>query len=558
MDLKRTWWKEAVVYQIYPKSFYDTNGDGIGDIRGIIEKLGYLKELGVDVLWLCPIYRSPNDDNGYDIADYYAIQPEYGTMADFDELLCKAHGMGLRIIMDLVVNHTSDEHEWFLQSKASKKNDRRDFYIWRPGRDGREPNNWASFFTPSAWSYDPGSEEYYLHLFSKKQPDLNWTNPAVRKAVYAMMAWWLDKGIDGFRMDVINCISKQPDLPDVLPEGGYKWAGQYFMKGPSVHEFLKEMHDKVLSGRDIMTVGETPGVTPDDALRYAGNDGRELNMIFQSELMDIDAGETGKWDAKEWRLTDFKRVVSKWQQALHGKAWNSVFLGNHDQPRIVSRFGDDTAFRAESATLLATLLLTLEGTPYIFQGDEIGMTNTLFNSIEDCRDVEEIQYHHSALETGMDESEILKNICRKGRDNARTPMQWDGTANAGFSGADPWIPVNLNYPDINVCRESDGECGILPYYKRLIRIRHENPALVYGEYRAHCADSEEIMAYSRILGNERFLVILNFSRNKTAFRLPREIVPEHAKILLGNLKSASCKINREQTLLPYEALLIKA
>lgn len=557
MENARKWWKEAVVYQIYPKSFFDTNDDGIGDIRGITEKLGYLKELGVDILWLCPIYRSPNDDNGYDIADYYTVQPEYGTMADFDELLTKAHGMGLKIIMDLVVNHTSDEHDWFLQSKSSKQSEMRDYYIWRPGKDEQEPNNWVSFFTPSAWEYDPGSEEYYLHLFSKKQPDLNWMNPSVREAIYKMMTWWLDKGIDGFRMDVINCISKQPDLPDVLPKGGYKWAGQYFMNGPSIHKFLREMHEKVLSGRDIMTVGETPGVTPNDALLYAGSDGRELNMVFQSELMDIDAGAAGKWDAEEWRLSDFKKIISKWQQQLHGKAWNSVFLGNHDQPRIVSRFGDDTVYRVESAKLLATLLLTLEGTPYIFQGDEIGMTNTRFNTIEDCRDIEELQYYESALAAGKSESEILCSICKKGRDNARTPMQWDSTANAGFSKAEPWIPVNPNYSDLNVRQDSQGKHTILEYYRRLIRIRHDNPVLVYGSYETLYEDSEEIMAYFRIFNQERFLVILNFTRHETPFRFPQEIVPENTKLLLGNLARDNNHFSRVISLQQYEAMIIE-
>lgn len=576
MSEARRWWKEAVVYQIYPRSFCDSNGDGVGDLKGILEKLDYLKELGVTVLWLCPIYRSPNDDNGYDISDYRSIQPEFGTMEDFETLLREAHARGLRLIMDLVVNHTSDEHAWFAQSRASQTGPKRDYYIWRPGKDGREPNNWASFFTPSAWERDPAGGEYYLHLFSKKQPDLNWENPRVRENVYSLMEWWLQKGIDGFRMDVINCISKTPGLPDVpaapntpaAPDapaapGRYAWAGEYFLNGPRVHEYLREMNRRVLSRHDILTVGETPGAAPEDALRYAGENGEELNMVFQSELMDVDAGPDGKWEGKPWRLEDFKRIVSKWQRELSGRAWNSVFLGNHDQPRMVSRFGDDGAFRTESATLLATLLLTLKGTPYIFQGDELGMTNMPFASIGDCRDIESLQYYEAALRAGTPPATAMERIRKKGRDNARTPMQWSAAANAGFTSGRPWIAINPNFPQINAESERRDENSVFRYYRALIRLRRETPALVYGEYRPLCEESDSIFAYERALGPERLLIALNFSGAPARFRFP-ETGPEPLRLLLRNrvrperfAPEQFAAATKELELLPWEACVFR-
>lgn len=557
MQEKRTWWKEAVVYQIYPRSFCDSNADGVGDLKGIISKLDYLKGLGADVLWLCPVYQSPNDDNGYDISDYYKIMPLFGTMADFEELLKQAHRRNLKIIMDLVVNHTSDEHAWFAQSRVSKQGAKRDYYIWRPGKNGREPNNWESFFTPSAWEFDSESGEYYLHLFSKKQPDLNWENQKVRDSIFKMMTWWLDKGIDGFRMDVINCISKTEGLPDVEPAEGYKWAGQYFLNGPKVHDYLREMNEKVLSGYDIMTVGETPGATTKDAALYAGSDGRELNMIFQSELMDIDSGENGKWDTRKWKLTDFKRVVSKWQRELYKKAWNSIFLGNHDQPRIVSRFGNDSDYREESAKMLATLLLTLSGTPYIFQGDEIGMTNFPFRSKDECRDIETIEFYDREVKSESKNSEIIKKIRAKSRDNSRTPMQWSGKENAGFSRAQPWISVNPNYREINVENEEQDENSVLSFYKKMIRIRHENPALVYGEYLPIYEDSEKIMAYLREFEGVRLMVVLNFTGETAGFSFPENFLTGDSQILSCNLRGCAPALERKIELCPYEALLIR-
>jgi oligo-1,6-glucosidase len=556
MEQECKWWKEAVVYQIYPRSFCDSNGDGIGDLRGILSKLDYLKGLGVTVIWISPIYQSPNDDNGYDISDYYRIMNEFGTMADFDELLANAHKRDLKIVMDLVVNHTSDEHLWFQSARESKQSDKRDYYIWSPGKQGKEPNNWASFFTPSAWEYDDASGEYYLHLFSKKQPDLNWENQRVRNDIYTLMTWWLEKGIGGFRMDVINCISKTEGLPDIAPsDGGYEWAGSYFMNGPKVHEYLKEMNRKVLSQYDIMTVGETPEVTPADALRYAGTEENELNMVFQSELMDIDSEKSCKWETKTWHLTDFKRSVSKWQQALSEKAWNSIFLGNHDQPRMVSRFGNDTVYRVASAKMLATLLLTLQGTPYLFQGDEIGMTNTQFDSISDCRDIEAINYYQSALKNGINKTEIMNRIRRKCRDNARTPMQWNAAENAGFSCGTPWMAVNQNFRDINVENDLADADSIYNYDRRLIRLRHESPTLVYGTYRPLCENDERVMMYIRQMDDDCMLIILNFTDQSVTLKLPDEIKTENAKLLIGNLKESPYALKKEIGLEPYEALI---
>lgn len=443
------WWKDSVVYQIYPRSFMDSDGDGIGDIPGILSKLDYLKRLGVDVIWLCPVYESPNDDNGYDISDYRSILSEFGTIADWEELLAQIHARGMKLIMDLVVNHSSDEHAWFVESRKSKDNPYRDYYIWRPGADGGEPNDWGSFFSGSAWQYDERTEEYFLHLFSKKQPDLNWENPKLRQDVYDMMAWWLDKGIDGFRMDVINLISKNPALPRVEQGEGWRFGGEHFMNGPRVHEYLQEMNREVLSKYDIMTVGETIGVTPEDAALYVGEERNELNMVFHFELMDVDSGPHGKWDLKPWDLRDIKRIIAKWQTGLEGKGWNSLYLNNHDQPRMLSRFGDDRTYRKESGKMLATLLHTLQGTPYIYQGEELGMTNVRFASIESYKDIETLNMFAEQLAAGRDEADIMNAIYAKGRDNGRTPMQWDGSEHAGFTTGTPWIAVNPNYPDIN-------------------------------------------------------------------------------------------------------------
>ena len=428
----KAWWKESVVYQIYPRSFKDTNGDGIGDLNGITEKLDYLKELGVDVIWLSPVYQSPNDDNGYDISDYQAIMPEFGTMEDFDRMLGEAHKRGLRIVMDLVVNHTSDEHPWFVESRKSTDNPYRDYYIWRQGKGGeetarKEPNNWGSFFSGSAWEYDKETDMYFLHLFSKKQPDLNWENDKVREEVFSMMDWWLKKGIDGFRMDVISLISKVQSFPDgpAKEHSPYGDAGPFTANGPRVHEYLKEMNQKVLSKYDIMTVGEASGVTVEEAKKYASLDGSELNMVFQFEHMDLDGGETFKWNDRKIDLVELKETLSKWQRELDGKAWNSLYWDNHDQPRIVSRLGDDKTYRERSAKMLATCLHMMQGTPYIYQGEELGMTNVPFQGIEDFRDIESINAFRDLTGRGMDEETVLRYIRYKSRDNARTPFQWD-------------------------------------------------------------------------------------------------------------------------------------
>lgn len=553
-----SWWKEAVVYQIYPRSFYDTNGDGIGDLNGIIQKLDYIKDLGVDVLWLCPVYKSPNDDNGYDISDYRNIMDELGTMKDFEELLLKSHLRGLKIVMDLVVNHTSDEHSWFVASKSSKENDKRDYYIWRKGNGDKEPNNWASFFTPSAWTYEPITDEYYLHLFSEKQPDLNWENPKLRDDIYSMMTWWLDKGVDGFRMDVINCISKQKDLPSVQPDNGeYKWAGEYFMNEPYVHNYIKEMNERVLAKYDIMTVGETPGANPQQAVAFTGSSRKELNMVFQSELMDIDAGISGKWELKQWQLCEFRQIIGKWQDSMYNVGWNSLFFGNHDQPRSVSRFGNDIEYRVESAKLLATLLLTLQGTPYIFQGEEIGMTNLPFNSIDDYRDIETLNFYRESLKKGMSTSMIMQAIRKKGRDNARTPMQWNSSLQAGFTVGQPWIKVNPNYTQINVENAESEKDSILNYYKQMIRIRKTNPVLIYGRYIPLFEDSKTVFAFIREIENDRCLVLLNFSDNIAEIELPAELKKINRRLLIANIKNDRCETDGNIKLKPYEACVYK-
>lgn len=555
--LKRTWWKEAVVYQVYPRSFYDSNGDGIGDLRGVIQKLDYLKELGIDVIWLNPVYKSPNDDNGYDISDYYDIMDEFGTLADWEELLLKAHEKGIKIIMDLVVNHTSDEHPWFIESRSSRDSAKRDYYIWMDPKDGKEPNNWASFFSPSVWEWDEATGQYYLHLFSKKQPDLNWKNPEVRREVYKMMKWWLDKGIDGFRMDVINALAKAegfPDAPTDGKKGRYVFCPSLYFNQPGIHEYLKEMNREVLSKYDIMTVGETGGVTPEEALLYVGEDRDELNMVFQFEHMEIDAGPSGKWETVPWKLTDFKRIMSKWQLSLQGKGWNSLYLNNHDQPRMVSRFGNDKEFRVESAKMLATLLHTLQGTPYIYQGEEIGMTNVRFRSIEEYNDIEIHNFYNIALnELGLDEKEVMEAIYLKGRDNARTPMQWDDSPNAGFTTGKPWLGVNPNYKEINVAAALKDSNSIFYYYKKLIQLRKENLVIVYGDYRPILEEDENIYSYIRTLDDDRILVILNFFDRTPEFRLPEDIAYDSAELLISNYNVDPAEDLRSIKLRPYEA-----
>jgi len=552
--LNKAWWKEAVVYQIYPRSFMDSNGDGIGDINGITEKLEYLQELGIDVIWLSPVYQSPNDDNGYDISDYQAIMTEFGTMEDFDRMLSRAHELGIKIMMELVVNHTSDEHAWFVESKKSVDNPYRDFYIWRKGKeDGSEPNNWGSCFSGSAWKYDPQTDMYFLHLFSKKQPDLNWDNPDVREHVFDMMNWWCEKGIDGFRMDVISLISKPEGLPDGVPgENGYADSG--CANGPHVHEYLKEMNKKVLSHYNLITVGEASGVTLEEAKKYASADGSELNMVFQFEHVGSGPegnNRFGKWDSHKMSLPVWKKILSKWQTGLEGKAWNSLFLANHDQPRSVSWFGNDSAeYREISAKMLATCLHMMQGTPYVYQGEELGMCNAYFDKLEDYRDIESLNAYKELTETcGVSHEEMMGYLKRISRDNARTPMQWDDSANAGFTTGTPWIKVNSNYKTVNAKQQTTDPDSVFSYYKELIRLRHENDIIVYGEYELLEPQNEELFIYTRTWNNEQLMVLCNFTDKDVV--IPAAVmaqIPADAQILISNHVG-----NLEAVLRPYEA-----
>ena len=530
--MKKAWWKEAVVYQIYPRSFCDSNGDGIGDLNGITSKLDYLKELGIDVIWLSPVYKSPNDDNGYDISDYEDIMTEFGTMDDFDKMLAAAHERGIKIVMDLVVNHTSDEHPWFVESRSSKDNEKRDYYIWKEGKDGKEPTNWGSAFSGPAWKYDEKTDMYYLHLFSVKQPDLNWENPKVRKEVFDMMTRWCEKGIDGFRMDVISLISKPEGYPDAKVVGLYGDMG-ICANGPKVHDYLKEMNEKVLSKFDIMTVGETAGVTLEEAKKYANTDGSELNMVFQFEHMDLDGGEKFKWSTQPMPLVPLKENLSKWQKGLDGVAWNSLYFCNHDQPRIVSRLGDESdAYRELSAKCIATCLHMMQGTPYVYQGEELGMTNTVFNFVDDFRDLESINAYRELVESGLyTDEDMFPKIAHKSRDNARTPMQWDASENAGFTTGKPWIAVNPNYKKINVADQLKREDSVFHYYQKLIRLRKENEIIVYGNYELLLPEDENIFAYIRTLDNQKLLVVCNFSKSEQKFDFSGY---ENAKVLISN------------------------
>jgi len=554
--MEKRWWKESVVYQIYPRSFCDSNGDGIGDLNGITGKLDYLKELGIDVIWLSPVYKSPNDDNGYDISDYQAIMDEFGTMEDFDRMLATAHEKGIKIMMDLVVNHTSDEHKWFIESRKSTDNPYRDYYIWRPAKeDGSLPNNWGSCFSGPAWEYDKTTDMYFLHLFSKKQPDLNWDNPAVRQDVFDMMNWWLKKGVDGFRMDVISLISKEPGLPDKEPGiNGYA-TFNVSANGPHVHEYLQEMRQKALNNADTITVGECSGVTLEEAKKYARSDEKELNMVFQFEHMDVDSDEkAGKWTTRKMDLRNLKKILTRWQKGLQDIAWNSLYWENHDQPRSVSRFGNDSdEYREISAKMLATCIHMMQGTPYVYQGEELGMTNCPFNTLDNFRDLESINAFHELTEQGkMTEEDMMAAIGYKGRDNARTPMQWD-SAYAGFSTANPWIMVNPNYTKINAKDQINREDSVFKYYQKLIKLRHESELIVYGTYDLILDDDKDIYAYIRTLGDEKLIVYCNFSENTREVELPEEFT--NGKVLISNYIDA--KVNHKITLRPYEAIVIQ-
>ena len=555
--MEKRWWKESVVYQIYPRSFCDSNGDGIGDLNGITGKLDYLKELGIDVIWLSPVYKSPNDDNGYDISDYQAIMDEFGTMEDFDRMLATAHEKGIKIMMDLVVNHTSDEHKWFIESRKSTDNPYRDYYIWRPAKeDGSLPNNWGSCFSGPAWEYDKTTDMYFLHLFSKKQPDLNWDNPAVRQDVFDKMNWWLKKGVDGFRMDVISLISKEPGLPDKEPGiNGYA-TFNVSANGPHVHEYLQEMRQKALNNADTITVGECSGVTLEEAKKYARSDEKELNMVFQFEHMDVDSDEkAGKWTTRKMDLRNLKKILTRWQKGLQDIAWNSLYWENHDQPRSVSRFGNDSdEYREISAKMLATCIHMMQGTPYVYQGEELGMTNCPFNTLDNFRDLESINAFHELTEQGkMTEEDMMAAIGYKGRDNARTPMQWDDSAYAGFSTANPWIMVNPNYTKINAKDQINREDSVFKYYQKLIKLRHESELIVYGTYDLILDDDKDIYAYIRTLGDEKLIVYCNFSENTREVELPEEFT--NGKVLISNYIDA--KVNHKITLRPYEAIVIQ-
>jgi len=555
--MQKKWWKECTVYQIYPRSFFDSNGDGIGDLPGIIQKLDYLKSLGVDVIWLSPVYKSPNDDNGYDISDYQDIMNEFGTMADFDLLLAEMHKRGLKLMMDLVVNHTSDEHPWFVEARKSEDNLYRDYYIWRPARNGKEPNNWESAFSGSAWQLDPTTGEYYLHLFSKKQPDLNWENPKVRQEVYKMMHWWLKKGVDGFRMDVINMISKAPGLPDapVINNNRYQPSRSLTTNGPRLLEFLHEMKEEVLSKYDIITVGETPSVTTQHAAAITNEETGSLNMVFQFEHMGLDGNRSR---VVSWRLADLKHVITRWQKDLEGKGWNSNYLNNHDQPRQVSRFGNDKQFRVESAKLLGTFLHMLQGTPYIYQGEEIGMTNVAFDSIDDYNDIETVNmYHEMVDEKGANPTKMLEVIHAKSRDNARTPMQWSAGAQAGFTTGTSWIKINPRFHEINVEQALADPNSIFYYYQKLIQLRKSVPAVIYGTYDLILPEHAQIYAFTRTLDNERLVVALNFSAEPAEFTLPQEITYNDSSRLIGNYPTGSDDDVRNFTLKPYEARMYR-
>jgi oligo-1,6-glucosidase len=543
------WWKSAVVYQIYPRSFADSDGDGMGDLRGIIAHLDYLAGLGVDVLWLSPVYPSPQDDNGYDISDYQNIDPGFGTLEIFDELLAGVHDRGMKLVMDLVVNHSSDEHPWFVQSRSGKDDPKRDWYWWRPGREGMEPGvpgaeptNWGSAFGGPAWEYDPATEEYYLHLFSKKQPDLNWENPEVREAVYTMMRWWLDRGVDGFRMDVINFISKDPALPDgVIPVGqSYSDGAAGFINGPRIHEFLHEMHEKVFAGREaVLTVGEMPGVTVDEAILFTDPARAEVDMVFQFDHVWADRG-ADPWLLYPLTLTNLKAIFGRWQAGLAKAGWNSLYWNNHDQPRVVSRYGDDGAFRVESAKMLGTVLHLHRGTPYVYQGEELGMTNYPFRTIEDFRDIEALgQYAQAVDKEGRAPEDVLTVLRARGRDNARTPVQWDASPQAGFTTGTPWLAVNPNHTQINAAAAVADHDSVYHYYRRLIELRHTEPAVVDGDFTMLLPHDERLYAYTRRLGTTELLVIGNFTAETVKAEIEYAAAWSSADLLLTNTATPS-------------------
>ena len=540
------WWKSAVIYQVYPRSFADSNGDGIGDLPGVVQHLDYLETLGVDAIWLSPVYSSPADDNGYDISDYQSVDPAFGTLDDFDRLVTEAHARGMKIVMDLVVNHTSDEHPWFVDSASSPTSTKRDWYWWRAPRDGfeggqpgAEPNNWESFFSGSTWQYDPASGEYYLHLFSRKQPDLNWENVEVRAAVYSMMNWWLDRGVDGFRMDVINLISKRADLPDGEIAPGHRFGDgfPYYSYGPRIHEFLQEMHSAVFTGRvgDFVTVGEMPGVTVEQAQRFTDPSRHELDMVFQFEHVGLDHGDGGKFDSRPLDLRELKASFQRWQDGLASVGWNSLYWNNHDQPRAVSRFGNDDEYWSQSAQALAAVLHLQRGTPYIFQGEELGMTNVPFGDIAEIRDIESLNYFAEALQVpGTTADSVLSGIRRGGRDNARTPMQWTPGPQGGFTTGTPWIGVHANRAEINAASQVGVDGSIFEFYRTLIRMRHEDPVVSLGDFRMIAQEHSTLFAFERRLGTAVILVVANFDVRPLRLDDLIDVDLRGRKLVLGN------------------------
>ena len=574
-DIDRAWWKEAVVYQIYPRSFNDSDGDGVGDIPGIIEKVDYLADLGVDCVWLNPVYESPGVDNGYDIADYRAIMDEFGTMADWEALRDALHERGIRLIMDLVVNHTSDEHAWFVDARSSKDSAYRDYYWWREGRDPEQtaldpddydtpigvdevpPNNWESFFGGPAWTYDDRTGEWYLHLFDERMPDVNWETAALREEMFEMMEWWLDHGIDGFRMDVINLISKPDGLPDGDDPTSIVEGADKFVNGPRIHEYLSELHDRVLDGTDSMTVGEMAELSVDEAKRYVGEDGDGMSMVFTFDHMRLDMTDAGRWSSRESSPRELKETMTHWQEGLADEGWNSLFLNNHDEPRVVSRFGDDSQYRRESAKLLGTLLHTLRGTPYIYQGEELGMTNYPFGSLDEIRDVDTIKNVRAAQASGrLDESDVMGLVRYRTRDNARTPMQWDDSEHAGFTDGDPWMPVNPNYDHINAEAARNDPDSIWHYYRELVSLRKARDVIVYGDYDLRLRDHESLWVYTRTLETDdetdSLLVVLNFASDETAFEPPADLAGRRADILVSNYETDVESVEAT-TLRPWEA-----
>jgi len=549
--MNKKWWKEAVIYQVYPRSFNDSNNDGIGDLRGVIEKVDYLNELGVDAVWLNPVYKSPNDDNGYDISDYKDIMDEFGTMADLEELMELLHERDIKLIMDLVINHSSDEHKWFKESRKSKDNPYRDYYIWKDGKNDGPPNNWKSFFGGSAWQYDDKTDQYYLHLFSKKQPDLNWENPKVREELYNIINWWLDKGIDGFRLDVINLISKDQRFLDGEETG--LTGHEYFANGPRVHEFIQEMAAETYNNYDAMTVGETPFVDKDEALNFVKEDREEFSMIIPFEHLELD--KKADWEKiTNWDLKELKDLMSEWQYKLqNNNGWTSLYFCNHDQPRIVSRYGDDGQYRKESAKMLGTMLHTLRGTPFIYQGEEIGMTNISFDSLNDFDDIETRGYIKDVQAKGeLSESEILKIANYRTRDNARTPMHWDDSEYGGFSKVEPWLKMNKSYSEINVEKDIASEDSIFKYYQKMISLRKKYPVFAYGKYDILLEKDQNIYAYRRLGEENNLLVLLNFSGKSVEYNLSSELKIESAELILNNYQE-QVSFTLEDRLRPYEA-----